>query len=66
MDSNIGPDVHENTDEPIDDLVDAFDSDEEEHEDEDETMLEDAPMPVFSDMKSYITSPFENIENDLI
>ena len=63
MDSNIGPDVLENTDEPIDDLKDAFDTDEEEHEDV--TMLEDAPMPVFSDMKSYIKSPFENFEDDL-
>ena len=62
MDSNIGPDVLENTDEPIDDLKDAFDTDEEEHEDV--TMLEDAPMPVFSDMKSYIASPFENFEDD--
>ena len=63
MDSNIGPVVLENTDEPIDDLKDAFDTDEEEPEDV--TMLEDAPMPVFSDMKSYIASPFENFEDDL-
>ena len=65
MDSIKGKGVLENIEEPIDDLEDEFDSGEE--KDEDETMLDnDAPMPVFTDMKSYVTCPFEEITDEFM
>ena len=50
------------SEEPTYYLEDEFDTTDEE-KDEDETMLDDLPMPVF-DMKSYVTHPFEEITDD--
>ena len=49
----------------LEDEFDTTDEEEDEEEDEDETVLDDPPMPVF-DMKSYVTSPFEEITDEFM